>query len=199
VADALVTGFLVVFAVIAGTELIDRTNFALIGLASKHPPYSIWFGAAGAFVLASALAVAIGTALVALLQGQIVFLRLGGGAFLLAYAGYLAWVPEKDRAPPSGRTAFTTAFLLILLLEMGDTTMIFTINFLLIVPNPLVVFAASALALVSVAAIGTTVGARLGVKVDPKKLERWVVVILAAVGVGTIVYALFPGLFPNWL
>ncbi|HKS59985.1 MAG TPA: TMEM165/GDT1 family protein [Thermoplasmata archaeon] len=194
---SLLAGFVLTFAVIAGTEFIDRTNFALIGLAAKHPPFSVWSGAAAAFLVTTALAVAIGTLLITALQGQVVYLRLGGGIFLVGYAVYLAFVPEKDRTPPTGRTAFSTAFLLILLLEIGDTTMIFTINFLLIVPNPLVVYVAAALALVGVAASGALIGSRLGAKVEPKTLERLIVVILAAVGIATILYALFPGWFPS--
>ena len=192
----LVASFVIVFAVIGGTELIDRTNFALIGLASRYHPTSVWAGAALAFVLTTALAVLIGAALLAALGGQVLYLRLGGGAFLLAYALYLLVVPESNRRPPTGRSAFTTAFLLILLLEIGDTTMIFTIVFVSTMPSLLVVGAAASLALVCVAASAAIIGSRLGARVEPASLERLVVVILIVVGVLTIVYALDPSLIP---
>ena len=197
VAD-LVASFLIVFAVVGGTELIDRTNFALIGLAAKYRPLAIWGGAALAFWITTALAVAIGTALLTVLGGQLVYLRLGGGIFLLAYAAYLMIVPESARRPPTGRSAATTAFLLILLLEIGDTTMIFIIGFVLSMPSALVVGLAGGVALSLVAALACLIGRRLGQRVAPRHLERAVPWILVVVGALTIVYALSPGWFPSF-
>jgi putative Ca2+/H+ antiporter (TMEM165/GDT1 family) len=189
--------FAIVFAVIGGLELLDRTNFALIGLAAKLPPRSVWAGAVCAFLVTTVLAVLIGAALVSALGGQIVYLRLGGGIFLLAYAAYLVFVPESDRRPPEGRSAFATAFLLILLLEIGDTTMIFTILFVASTGNPVLVGVAAAAALIAVAASAALIGSHLGARVEPKVLERLVIGILAIAGVVTIVYALAPGWFPS--
>jgi putative Ca2+/H+ antiporter (TMEM165/GDT1 family) len=198
-ANDVVLEFALVFAVIGGLELLDRTNFALIGLAAKLPPRSVWAGAATAFVITTVLAVVIGAALVAALGGHIVYLRLGGGVFLLGYAAYLLAVPEADRRPPEGRSAYATALLLILLLELGDTTMIFTILFVASVGNPLLVGVAAGLALVAVAASAALIGSRLGARVEPKLLERVVIVILVVAGVVTILYALSPGLFPAFV
>ncbi|MCI4370944.1 MAG: TMEM165/GDT1 family protein [Thermoplasmata archaeon] len=197
--DDLLLEFALVFAVIGGLEFLDRTNFALIGLAAKLPPRSVWAGAATAFVLTTVLAVLIGAALIAALGGHIVYLRLGGGLFLLAYAGYLVVVPEADRRPPEGRSAFATALVLILLLELGDTTMIFTILFVASVGNLLLVGLAAATALIAVAATASIIGSRLGARVEPKLLERAVIVILAVAGLVTILYALAPGWFPSFV
>jgi putative Ca2+/H+ antiporter (TMEM165/GDT1 family) len=187
--------FAFVFAFIGGLELLDRTSFALIAYSSKHPPFQTWAGAVVAFVLTSALSVAVGGSLEEAFHRELVWVRVGGGVVLLAYAGYLLWVPEQDRQPPTGRSAFATAFILIFLLELGDTTMIFTILFAVEFGNLLLVFAAAALALTCVAAFSATVGSRLGARVEPHLLERLVVVILAVAGVLTILYALDPGLF----
>jgi putative Ca2+/H+ antiporter (TMEM165/GDT1 family) len=189
--------FLLVFAVIGGLELGDRTNFALIGLAARQPPWPTWAGAAGAFLVTSALAVVIGTAIESVLAGEILYLRLAAGVVLIAYAAYLALVPEAERPRPSSRSAAGAAFALIFGLELGDTTMIFTINFVFTIPSPLLVFAAAALALACVAGSASFIGSRLGARVEPRLLNRVVVVLLAIAGVVTIVYALFPGSFPN--
>jgi putative Ca2+/H+ antiporter (TMEM165/GDT1 family) len=45
---SVIISFLTVFAVIGGLELLDRTNFALISLASREPPAAVWAGAASA-------------------------------------------------------------------------------------------------------------------------------------------------------
>lgn len=197
--DALVSSFVIVFAVIGLTELIDRTNFALIGLAAKYRPASVWAGAAAAFWTTTLLAVGIGAALLAVLGGQIVYLRLGGGLFLLAYASYLFFVPESERRSPVGRSPFTTAFLLILLLELGDTTMVFTIAFVVTMPSAIVVALAAGLALTCVAASASIIGKRLGARLEPRALERVVIVVLTIVGIVTILYALEPGWFPSLL
>jgi putative Ca2+/H+ antiporter (TMEM165/GDT1 family) len=188
--------FIIVYAVVGGTELIDRTNFAVIGLSAKQPPFPTWIGAAAAFVITTGIAIAIGAALVALLGGQLVYLRLGGAALLLGYATYLLLTPTEGRAPPSGRSAAMTAFLLILLLEMGDTTQILEVIFVATFASPAVVFAAGASALATVAAVGCTIGSQLGAKVEPKLLDRAVIVALFFLGIVTIVYALAPGIFP---
>lgn len=184
-----------VFLVIGGLELLDRTSFALLAFASKHPPFLSWAGAATAFLGTSAIAVAVGGSLEAAFHRELVWVRVGGGLVLLAYAAYLYWVPEQDREPPTGRSAFVAALVLIFLLELGDTTMIFTIVFAVEFGHLLVVFAAAALALASVAAFASYLGSRLGARVEPRLLERLVVAILAVAGVVTILYALAPGLF----
>ena len=189
--------FLLVFAVIGGLEFLDRTNFALIGLAAKQDPRSTWAGAASAFVVTTVLSVAIGATLVVALQGHLEYLRLGGGALLLGYAGYLLIVPEHERRAPEGRSAFATAFLLIFLLELGDTTMVFTINFISTIQNPALVGVAAGSALVLVAASAAVIGSRFGARVEPKLLERVVIGILIVAGAVTILYALEPGWFPS--
>jgi putative Ca2+/H+ antiporter (TMEM165/GDT1 family) len=186
--------FAVVFGVIGGIELLDRTCFALIAFSSKHPPVQTWVGAALAFVATSGLAVAIGGSLEAAFHRELVWVRVGGGVVLLAYATYLYLVPEKDRQPPTGRSALVAAFLLIFVLELGDTTMIFTILFAVEFGQLLLVFSAAALALSSVAAFASVLGSHLGARVEPRVLERVVVAILAAAGILTILFALEPAL-----
>lgn len=196
-AASLVGSFAIVFAVIGLTELVDRTNFALIGLSARQRPLEVWAGAAAAFWVTTFLAVAIGAALLAALGGQVIYLRVGGGVFLLGYAAYLVLVPESERRSPVTRSVALTAFLLILLLELGDTTMVFTIVFVASMPNPLVVAVAAGSALTCVAASASVIGSRLGSRVAPQHLERIVIVVLTIVGVLTIVYALAPGVLPS--
>lgn len=198
-AEALLSSFLIVFAVVGLTELVDRTNFALIGLAARYRPLSVWAGATVAFWTTTLLAVGIGAALLTALGGQILYLRLGGGIFLLAYAAYLAFVPSSERRSPVGRSPFTTALLLILLLELGDTTMVFTIAFVVSMPSAVVVALAAGSALTLVAASASAIGRRLGARLEPRPLERVVIVVLTIVGIVTILYALFPGWFPTLL
>ncbi len=188
---------LVVFLVVGGVELVDRTHFALIGYAARNPPLASWFGAAAAFLTTSALAVVVGAVLVDALRGDFLYLRLGGAAFLVGYALYLLAIPESERTAPATRGVAAGAFLLIFLLELGDTTMILLILFETEYANPLLVFVGGAAALSTVAAIGCTIGSQLGVRIEPKLLDRIVPFVLLGVAAVTILFALRPGWIPG--
>lgn len=188
-----------VFAVIGLIELVDRTNFALIGLAARKSGLATWTGAAVAFLVTSAIAVGIGTVLLRLLAADLHYVQIAGGIFILGYAAFLASHPSESRSPPAARSAFATAFLMILLLELGDTTMILLVLFTGSAGDPIGVFLAGSAALLLVAGSACFIGARLGERVEPKSLERAVIVILVIVGILTILIAVDPGLFPAFL
>jgi putative Ca2+/H+ antiporter (TMEM165/GDT1 family) len=190
-------GFLIVFAVVGGFELFDRTSFATMALASRHHPVPTWGGATLAFVASSAIAVSVGAALVDLLGPErIGLVRVAAGSFLIAYALWLAYRgPEVvTGAATSTRTAFLAAFATVFLLELGDTTMILEILFVTDW-GWVTVFVAGALALTAVAAWAAWLGTRLGARVEPALLHRIVVAILLVVGALTIAYGLAPGAF----
>ncbi len=189
--------FLLVYATVAGFEFGDRTNFALISLAAREPPAPVWLGAAGAFLTTTGLAVVIGEVAIVLLAPELWIVRLAGGLLLIAYAIFLLRSPEGPSVARAGRSALATAFLLILLLELGDTTMLLTINFAAAYDNALLVGAAAALALLSVAATACLLGPRIGARIEPRALSRVVAGVLTVVGALTILYALDPGAFSS--
>ena len=192
-----VGGFLIVFAIVGGFELFDRTSFAVMALASRHHPVPTWAGAALAFVGSTAIAVTVGAALVDLLGPErIGLVRVAAGSFLIGYALWLLYRgPEVSTGKAtSAQTAFFAAFATIFVLELGDTTMIVEILFVT-TWGWLVVFAAGALSLTAVAAWAAWLGNRLGQRVEPMLLHRIVVVILVTVGALTIAYGLAPGAF----
>jgi putative Ca2+/H+ antiporter (TMEM165/GDT1 family) len=197
-----VSGFAVVFVVIGGLETIDRTSFALIGLAARHRPVPTWTGSAVAFAATTALAVAIGAALsTALGPGGVGLLRIAGGIFLIGYAAWTYFrggLEEPVTPPPELPSAVAAAFVTIFLLELGDTTMIFEVVF---VANFgwVVVLTAGILALWTVAAWDVMVGKWLGARLSPETLRKLVALLLTAVGAATIAYGLFPAFFPALL
>jgi len=195
-----VTGFVLVFAVIGGFELFDRTSFALIVLAARARPLPTWAGGAAAFVASTIVAVTVGATLAAALgPSRVGWLRVAGGSFLIAYALWSYLYPEVEKELEAGtraRSAFFAAFLTIFLLELGDTTQIFEIVFVTDW-GWLIVLAAGSLALVTVAAWDVFLGQRLGARVEPDVMRRVVVVVLLVVGAVTILYGLAPGAFPT--
>ena len=198
-ASGLLYGLAVVFAVVGGLELVDRTSFALIALAARSRALGTWAGGAAAFVATTVLAVLLGAGLSGVLGPEhIGLLRVGGGAFLIVYAHWTLRRPVEEDvpAPPvSARTALVAAFTTIFLLELGDTTMIFEVVF---VANFgwAVVLVAGAAALVLVAAWDVWLGRRLAVRLAPASLTRVVAAVLIVVGAATIAYGLFPAAFP---
>jgi Ca2+/H+ antiporter, TMEM165/GDT1 family len=194
------TGFVIVFLVIAGLEIFDRTSFATIALSSRAHARGTWGGAATAFVATSVISVTVGVALVAAIgPSNLGYLRVGGGACLIAYAAWVYFHPEEEESPhlrENARSAFVAAFATIFVLELGDTTMIFMILF---VPawGGLIVLAAGASALVLVAAWNVLLGQKLGARLPARVLNRVVVVALTIVGAATIAYGLAPSAFPT--
>lgn len=194
------TGFVLVFLIIGGLEIFDRTSFALIAYASRAHAVASWAGAAIAFVATTALAVSVGAALISALgSSRIGLVRVAGGVFLLGYAAWVYFHPEDDAAVPRRdevRSALLAAFATIFLLELGDDTMIFEIIF---VANWgwLIVFLAGSLALATVAAWNVFLGRTLGSRISPRLLNRIVVVVLTIVGALTILYGLDPSAFPT--
>jgi putative Ca2+/H+ antiporter (TMEM165/GDT1 family) len=190
-------GVATVLALIGGFELVDRSNLSLIAYASRHDPLGSWIGASLAFASVSAIAVGVGALLLGLLgAGHLAEIRTGGGAILIAYALYLLVHLDRVEGPepsPGAHSAIAGAFLLIFLLELGDTTMILQV---ILVANfgVAVVFGAGALALILIAALGCFVGSRIGARVSRRTLDRAIVIILLIVGAGTVVYAWVPGL-----
>lgn len=193
-------GFVVVFAVIGGFELFDRTTFALIVLGARARPLATWAGAAVAFVASTVVAVTAGAALATVLgPSRIGWLRVAGGSFLIGYALWTYLHPEVEEgleAETRARSAFVAAFLTIFLLETADTTQIFEIVFVADW-GWLVVLVAGSLSLCAVAAWDVFLGQRLGARVEPERMRRVVVVVLLVVGAATILYGLVPGLFPT--
>jgi len=193
-------GFLLVFAVIGGFEVVDRTSFALIVLAARSRPFATWAGGALAFVVTTVVAVTAGAALAdALGPSHVGWLRVAGGAFLIGYALWTYFHPgpsESGEGAARPRPAFVAAFLTILLLELGDTTQIFEIVFVT-EWGWLIVLVAGSLALVIVAGWDVLLGRHLGARVEPELLRRVVVVVLLVVGAATILYGLAPGAFPT--
>jgi Ca2+/H+ antiporter, TMEM165/GDT1 family len=185
---------LLVFAVVGGLELLDRTNFALLGLAARRPGLATWAGAATAFLATSAIAVALGTLVLAALAPDLRYVEAAGGLLILAFAFHLARAPAEAPADASRRGAFASAFLLIFLLELGDTTMILLVLFTGSLGDPVGVYLFGSAALLGVAALACWAGARLGARVSPRVLQRAVVTILVIVGSVTVLVAAFPAL-----
>ena len=192
---ALGLGF-TVFTVIFLLELPDKTALAALLLATRHRPLPVFLGAAAAFVIQSAVAVAAGSLLSLLPREPI---RIGAGILFLLMAALLVRRNlRKDEADEQRaveqeevrhRRPFMTAFTVVFVAEWGDLTQLATAALQARYQQPVVVFVASTLALWGVSAIAVALGNRLGAWIPERPLQ------FAAAGVMVLVaIALISGL-----
>jgi len=195
VTHALGLGF-TVFTVIFLLELPDKTALAALLLATRHRPLPVFLGAAAAFVIQSAVAVAAGSLLSLLPREPI---RIGAGLLFLGMAALLIRrnlrkdEADEERAVDQEearhRRPFITAFSVVFVAEWGDLTQLATAALQARYQQPVVVFVAATLALWAVCAIAVALGNRLGAWVPERPLQ------FAAAGVMVLVaIALITGL-----
>jgi putative Ca2+/H+ antiporter (TMEM165/GDT1 family) len=188
---------LTVFGVIFVAELPDKTMIATVVMGSRSRALPVWLGASVAFILHMALAVVAGR-----FMGRLPhrLLELVVTIFFLGGAAYLLLVPEKaelvkgeaeaeveaERPGPFLGIA-ATAFAVIFLGEFGDLTQILAANFAARSHQPLTVFGAGTLALISVSALAAS-GGRALLKVLPlSRIRLGGGLLLAAFGIYSLV------------
>jgi putative Ca2+/H+ antiporter (TMEM165/GDT1 family) len=182
--------FFSVFGVIFVAELPDKTALAALVLATRHKPYPVLIGAATALTVQSVVAVAAGQ-LVSLLPARPVHLAAGG---LFLVSAIVMWVrkeegedvKERDGASGFWRSAWL-AFVVVFIAEWGDLTQLATAAFAARYRAPVVVFAASALALWAVASIAVFAGHKAGKMLDPHLTQRIAAVVFALIGAALVV------------
>ena len=175
-----------VFPIIFVGELPDKTMFASLVLSTRGKPLSVWFGAAGAFLLHVVIATTIGVALFHLvphrvLDGIVAFMFLVGAILAIREARkeqQEEGLVEKETA--SGRRVMTTAFVVIFLAEWGDLTQILTANLAAHYHSPFSVGLGALLALWAVAGLAVVGGQSLLRIINIKTVRLVTAVVLVA-------------------
>jgi putative Ca2+/H+ antiporter (TMEM165/GDT1 family) len=196
VTHALGLGF-TVFTVIFLLELPDKTALAALLLATRHRPLPIFFGAAAAFVVQSAVAVVAGS-LFSLLPREPI--RIGAGLLFLVMAALLVRrnlrtvEADEERSveheEARHRQPFVTAFTVVFIAEWGDLTQLATAALQARYQQPLVVFVAATLALWAVSAIAVMLGNRLGAWIPERPLQFAAAGVMVLVAIALITGAL---------
>jgi Ca2+/H+ antiporter, TMEM165/GDT1 family len=186
-----------VFGLIFLAELPDKTALAGLVLGARYRPLYVFVGAAVAFTVHVAFAVAAGS-LLALLPHRALQAIVGAifllGAVLLLRGRHGGEDDEnlaiaEGTAPTFARVA-GTSFLVILVAEFGDLTQIVTANLAAKYHDPLSVGLGAVLGLWAVAALAI-VGGRSLLKVVPiTVITRVAAAIMAALAAISIVSAI---------
>jgi putative Ca2+/H+ antiporter (TMEM165/GDT1 family) len=174
-----------VFPIIFIGELPDKTMFASLVMSTRGKPFSVWLGAAAAFVIHVAIAVTIGAALFHLLPHRVLdavvaFMFLVGAVLAIREARQAHDEEIVEQEAASHRRVATTAFLVIFLAEWGDLTQILTANLAAHYHAPLSVAVGAVLALWAVAGVAVIGGQSLLRFVNIRTIRIVTAVILVA-------------------
>ena len=176
-------------------ELPDKTMIATIVMSTRARPLSIAIGASAGFIVQMALAVLAG-GLLTLLPGRVKDVIVG--ILFLVGAAYLLLVSEKTAEEEGEREAerersgtrwreVSTAFSVIFIGEFGDLTQIQAANLSAKTHQPLEVFVASSLAMITIAFLGAYGGRFLQRYVPLARIRTGGGIIFLGLGVYTLV------------
>lgn len=183
--------FLTTFGLIFIAELGDKTQLTAMTLSVQYPWRKVFLGIAAAFVLLNLAAVAVGQILfslvpMAVIQGVSGILFCLFGVLTLRNSGKMSEGREV-----SLRTPMLTAFVLILLTELGDKTQIVTAALAAQYHSFLSVLVGSTLALWAVSLLGIFLGQGLVRIVPMKTIHRAAGVLFLVLGAGMFLKMLF--------
>jgi putative Ca2+/H+ antiporter (TMEM165/GDT1 family) len=191
----------IAFGVVFLAELPDKSMIASLVLGTRFRPLYVWVGAAAAFAVHVVIAVAAGGALGLLphrlVQAIVAVLFFAGAALLLfgregqeEEAGLDESGNAVEIVVPTSRRVATLSFAVIFVGEWGDITQIATANLAAKYHDPLGVGIGALLGLWTVVAIGVVAGSKLVERVPLALVRRITGLILAALGVVSLVAAI---------
>jgi putative Ca2+/H+ antiporter (TMEM165/GDT1 family) len=187
--------FLGIMALMFVLELPDKTFLATVIMATRARPLMVVIGGSSALVIQMGIAVGAGSLLTLF---PVHWKDLIVGVLFLGGAAYLLFVPESKEEEKGQREAaiekaatrwkeISTAFIVIFIGEFGDLTQIQAANFEARLHQPLEVFAASSIALVTVTFLGAYSGRALQRLVPLHRIRLFGGLVFAALGIATIV------------
>ncbi|MPZ53394.1 MAG: UPF0016 domain-containing protein [Acidimicrobiia bacterium] len=188
---ALLQAFVTVFP----AELPDKSMFATIALVTHyHRPVAVWLGVSSAFVVHVAIAVLAGGLLGLLpdlVVGIITAALFGIGAILLFRSARQASDDEEvdleGRSEVSALRVALISFGVVAVAEWGDLTQLATAGLASRSTSPVSIGVGAWLAMISVAALGVTLGRRLTSRVSFEKVNYLAAAVFAALCIWTAI------------
>lgn len=185
------TAALIAFGLIFVSELPDKSMFASMVMSTRGRPAAVWLGAALAFAIHVTLAVTVGVVVFHALPDRAVKL-VAAGLFLLGAVLTLRTLDERadDVEVPSGRRTTVTSFSVIMVVEWGDLTQLFTANLAARYGSPFAVAVGALAALWSVSALAVFAGRGLLRVIPARALKIVTSLVLLTLAIVTLIQAL---------
>lgn len=185
---------LATFGIIFLAELGDKTQLTAMALSTKFSGRKIFLGIAAAFFVLNLAAVVVGKILFVLIP--VMWIGVISGALFLFFG--VTTLLAKDEEEDDGKAALRkaagpvlTAFLLILMAELGDKTQIVTSSLSAQYNAPVAVFIGSTLALWIVSLLGILLGKQLTRYIPLSYIHRIAGAVFLIFGVATIIKVLW--------
>jgi Ca2+/H+ antiporter, TMEM165/GDT1 family len=177
-------------------ELTDKDAFLLIALSTRVRARLVFLAGAVAFVFTTTVIIALGSALIAVVP--VYWVRLVGGVVMIGYGLWQARglvgmgaVAEEESRIEKAKSAWKTFAAMVAglaLLDLaGDATEVLTIVFVARFPNPVFVFSAACVGLLSATAVETTLGSRLSRLLTPYRMRALSAAVFLILGISIIV------------
>ena len=181
------------FALLVPAELPDKTFIATLVLSTRYPRRAVWIGAALAFAVQCAIAVAAG-GLLSLLPSRLVlgvtFCLFTAGAVLMLVSGLRGRTASSETRRAGGATSGVRiagmAFVVLFTAEWGDLSQLLTAGLAARTGDPVSVFLGAWLALVFVAAIAVLIGGWLQERVSLWRIRLVAAGVLGALAAWTL-------------
>ena len=184
--------FIVAFVLALISEIADKTQLVILGLALQYKsPLKVFVGALTAHAVMDGLAILVGTyfafSVPSVLVKNIIgllFIILGLWSFGKLYLKKHT-KKKKERLP---KTPFIASFLLVLLSEFGDKTQIASGLLAAKYTAPLSIFIGFVLALMVAIGFNVFIGSKVAKKIPRKAIKIVTAILFILFGIFTLVF-----------
>ncbi|MFA6889033.1 MAG: TMEM165/GDT1 family protein [Candidatus Woesearchaeota archaeon] len=176
--------FVIPFIAIFLAELGDKTQLAVLTLATKHKEhFSLFWGAMLGFLLVDGLAIVFGDIIT--LYIPMTYVKIGVGILFIVFGIVALFSKDGEMIKIKQGATFKTAFIVIFIAELGDKTQI-TAGLFATQYNPYIVFLAVMCALGLLTALAIFIGNRLKNKINQKYMTAISGILFIIIGVATL-------------
>jgi len=172
---------LIPFAAIGLAELGDKTQLAVLCLSSKTKRHiELLLGIILAFVIADGLAIILGNYITSYIPIQ--YLKILSGITFIIFGIFTLMNSKEEEAQCELKQPFSSAFLLILISEMGDKTQIaaglFATKY-----NPVWVFIGVIFALAVLSVMAVYLGKFIALKLNKRAISTVAGILFVLIGI----------------
>ena len=177
----MIQDILIPFISVGLAELGDKTQLAVLCLASKTKKYvQLLLGVILAFAITDGLAILLGNFITAHIP--ILYIKIVSGAIFIIFGLITLLNNKTEDAQCELKQPFTSGFLLILVSEMGDKTQIasglFATKY-----NPIVVFIGVLSALTVLSIMAVYLGKFIALKMNKRAISKVAGIVFVMLGV----------------